>query len=110
MRKHEIPRESKNEGKILYFFSGRSIITTIIGMGVGLIAGYFLKVLLPTIGLPIAVAFFGLIGFLIGTVRIPEIASFPITKSLSGMYVDEAVMKYIKFKNRRSLKVLEKED
>ncbi len=110
MRKHEIPRESKNEGRILYFFTGRSILTTVIGIGLGFIIGSFLKVALSTWALIISLILFGGIGFLIGTVKIPEMASVPITKSLSGIYIDEAVVRYIAFKKRRSLKVLERED
>lgn len=110
MRKHEIPRESKNEGRILYFFTGRSIITTIIGILFGAFIGNFLNMLIQTVGMIIGIGLFGLIGFAIGAIKIPEISSFPITKSLSGMYIDEAIMKYIKFKQRRSLKILEKED
>lgn len=110
MQKHEIPRESENEGRILYIFTGRSIATTLIGLFIGLLIGTFLNKILPTLGMIIGAGLFGLIGFLIGVVKIPEIVSMPVTKSLSGMYVDEAIMKYIKFKQRRSLKVLEKED
>lgn len=110
MVKHEIPRESQNEGRILYFFTGRSILTTIIGIVVGVVIGSFLNIVIPRIGMIIGVVLFGIIGFLVGAVKIPEIATFPMTKSLSGMYVDEAIIKYIKFKNRRSLKILEKED
>lgn len=110
MRKHEIPRESKNEGRILYIFNGRSMLTTIIGIFLGFLIGTFLGIVLPTYGMIISVILFGLIGFMIGTVKIPEIATIPITKLIGGMYIDEAVMKYVKFKKRRSLKILEKED
>lgn len=110
MQKHEIPRESKNEGKILYFFNGRSILTTLIGMAIGFMIGYILNNFIPTIGMIIGLGLFGAIGFMVGTVKIPEIISLPITKSISGMYIDEAIVKYIKFKKRRSLKILKEED
>ncbi len=110
MRKHEIPRESQNEGRILYIFNGRSILTTIIGIIIGIIVGSFLKAVFSTIGMIVLVVILGGMGFAIGTMKIPEIHSFPITKSISGMYIDEVIMKYIKFKQRRSLKVLEKEE
>ncbi len=110
MRKHEIPRESKGEGRILYFFTGRSMITTLIGMAFGLILGAVLNTVGPKWLMFIPIVLFGVIGFMIGTIKIPEIKSIPITKSVSGLYVDEMVLKYIKFKKRRSLKVLEKEE
>ena len=110
MQKHEIPRESKNEGKILYIFDGRSIITTVIGIVIGLIIGIFVSAFFPTYGMLISAILFGVLGFLLGTIKIPEITNIPVTKLVSGMYVDEAIMKYIKFKKRRSLKILEKED
>ena len=110
MRKHEIPRESQNEGRILYIFNGRSILTTIIGIVFGFVVGIVLKMALPKLGMPISLILFGLIGFGVGTIKIPEINTFPVTKSIGGMYIDEAILKHMKFKKRRSLKVLEKEE
>ncbi len=37
MRTYEIPRNYKGESRILYIFSTKALIYTIIGMGIGLI-------------------------------------------------------------------------
>lgn len=110
MRKHEIPRESKNEGRILYFFNGRSMISTLIGIVLGLFIWFFISFALPTWFMFVVLGIFGGIGFLVGAVKIPEMNLIPVTKSISGLYLDEAIFRYIKFKKRRSLKVLKEEE
>ena len=39
MRKHEIPRKKQNETRIFVIFSIRSLISTVIGVFVGLVIG-----------------------------------------------------------------------
>lgn len=111
MQKHEIPRESKSEGRILYFFTGQSILTTIIIGLIGLLLGYVLRLIFGADWiLFVCVGVFGVIGFILGAIKIPEIKTIPFTKNISGLYTHEAVLRYIKFKQRRSLKVLKEKE
>lgn len=48
------------------------------------------------------VGFFGLIGFAIGTFKIPESANFEITKKTGGENIDEVIVRAIKFKNKKN--------
>ena len=48
------------------------------------------------------VGFFGLIGFVIGTFKMPESANFEITKKTGGENIDEVILKAIKFKNKKN--------
>lgn len=110
MRKHEIPREAKGEGRILIFFNLQSIITTVIGLVIGLILGSIVSMFAGKVGFIVMLAAFGILGFIVGAVKIPEIKTMPITKSVNGLYLHQVVIRYIKFKQRRSLKTLKREE
>ena len=86
MRTYEIPRNYKGEGRILYIFSTKALI-------------YFLLKMLgfSTAGLIITVIF-GVIGFAIGTLKVPESGSFKITKMTGGENIDDVILRWIKFK------------
>lgn len=106
---HEIPVDSKSETRLLVIFSLRALATTAIGLMLGLIIGIVFSIFFSsTQSKFIFAAVFGVIGFLIGTFKIPEINKIPITKEVSGMYVYEAVFAYMKFKSRRKLYVYSK--
>lgn len=63
MATHYIPRNVKGEGRLLYIFSTKSLITTAVGGSVGLIFYFIFKILaLDTVGW-ILFAFFAVIGF-----------------------------------------------
>lgn len=48
------------------------------------------------------VGIFGLIGFAIGTFKIPESNQFEITKKAGGLNIDEVIIKLIKFKQKKN--------
>lgn len=99
MQTYEIPRNYKGEGRILYIFSTKGLIFTAVGAGIGLIVYLIFKILgLSTIGI-IAILIFGLIGFCIGTLKVPENANFEITKKTGGESIDDVILRWIKFKN-----------
>lgn len=45
---------------------------------------------------------FGLIGFAIGTFKVPESNNFEITKKTGGEDIDEVILRAIKFKNKKN--------
>lgn len=101
MRTYEIPRNYKGEGRILYIFSTKGLIYTCIGAGVGLIFYFIFKMLgFTTVGL-ILTLIFAVIGFGIGTLKVPESSSFEITKKAGGENIDDVIFRWIKFKNGR---------
>lgn len=98
MQSYEIPRNYKGEGRILYIFSTKGLIYTCAGAGIGLIFYFILKILgFGIVGLIITLLF-ALIGFVIGTLKIPESNAFEITKKTGGENIDDVILRWIKFK------------
>ena len=50
----------------------------------------------------IIIGIFGFIGFAIGTFKIPESNQFEITKKAGGLNIDEAIIRLIKFKQKKN--------
>ena len=110
MGTYYIPRNVKGESRILYIFSVKSLITTLIGGVVGFVF-YLIFVItgLDTLGW-ISIGLFGLIGFVVGTVKIPTLAGVPATKKIGGESIDQIILRYIKFKKTRKIYVYTKEE
>jgi len=111
MGTYNIPRNVKGEGRILFIFSTKSLITTCIGGVVGLIIYFIFSLIgLKSIGLIIA-AIFALIGYSIGMFKIPESGGLEITRKTGGENIDDVIIRYIKFKqNDKKLYVYTKEE
>jgi len=45
---------------------------------------------------------FGIIGFAIGTFKIPESPNFEITRKAGGENIDQAIIRLIKFKKKKN--------
>ena len=111
MGTYNIPRNVKGEGRILFIFSTKSLITTCIGGGVGLAIYFILSLVgLKSVGMVIALIF-ALIGYAIGMFKVPESSGLEITRKTGGENIDEVIMRYIKFKNKdKKLYVYTKEE
>lgn len=110
MATHYIPRNVKGEGRILYIFSTKSLITTAIGGGIGFLFYFIFKsVGLNSAGL-IILAVFALLGFGVGAVKIPEIAGLKFTRNIAGDSIDEVVLRLIKFKLNKKVYTYTKEE
>ena len=94
-----IPRDTKGEGKILMIFSKKSFLWTIGCASVALITIYplFAILKLSIIGM-IGVLLFGLIGFGIGSLKMPNSNNFEILRKTGGEDVDEILIRLLKFK------------
>lgn len=100
MGTYNIPRNVKGEGRILFIFSGKSLIYTVIGVGVGLpFYGLFSLMNLHIVGI-VAIAITALIGFVIGTFKMPSIGVFKFTKTVSGENIDDIIKRAILFKKK----------
>ena len=104
MGTYTIPRNLKGETRILYIFSVKSLITTAAGALIGLIFYFIFGVLLGIKPLGVTIlAIFALIGFGIGTIKIPTLSGLPFTKKIGGESLDEIIKRYILFKmNKKS--------
>jgi len=103
MKVHEIPRDYKGEGRILYIFTTKGLVFTTAGAGIGWIIYFITKNIFGTskIGL-ICMLIFGVIGYIIGTLKIPDNSSVKMLKKVGGEKIDQVIMRYIKFKKKKN--------
>lgn len=110
MATHYIPRNVKGEGRILYIFSTKALITTAIGGGIGFSFFFiFSAVGIKMVGI-ILLLIFALLGFAVGTVKIPAITGIKFTKNVAGDSIDDVVMRYIKLKMNKKIYTYTKEE
>lgn len=111
MGTYNIPRNVKGEGRILFIFSTKSLITTCIGGVIGLPMYFILSTLgLTTAGMVIT-GIFAFIGYAIGMFKVPEAGGLEITRKTGGENIDDVIKRYIKFKqNGKKLYVYTKEE
>lgn len=111
MGTYNLPRNLKGEGRILFIFSTKSIITTTIGAVCGLIFYLIFGAIgLKMVGIIITLIF-ALIGYGIGMLKVPESSGLSISKKVGGENIDDIIKRYIKFKkNSKKLYVYTKEE
>lgn len=102
MATHEIPRNVKGEGRILYIFSTKALIYTVIAAMIGLVFYWIFKQIgMTSIGIGF-LAVFALIGFVIGTFKVPELGNMAFTKKVGGENIDDVIKRAIKFKMKKN--------
>lgn len=100
MGTYNLPRSVKGEGRILFIFTGKSLIYAVVAGGVGLLFYFLLSMFgLNMVGLVITAVFAG-IGFAIGTFKVPDISKFEFTKKTGGENIDDIIKRAIKFKTK----------
>ena len=111
MGTYNLPRNVKGEGRILFIFSTKSIITTTIGAAFGLIFYLLFSLIgLKMIGIIITIIF-AAIGYAIGMLKVPESDGLEITRKTGGENIDDVIKRYIKFKkNNKKIYVYTKEE
>ena len=102
MRTYNVPRDVKGEGRILYVFSTKALIYTFIGV----VIGFFFYLILSVFDMDfvafIIIAILGLIGFCIGTFKVPESNAFSLTKNAGGEKIDDVILRMIRFKMKKN--------
>ena len=102
----------KGEGRFLYIFTTKGLIYT----AVGALIGFVFYLIFNSIGLkPLGITLlvvFALIGYAIGSIKIPETSTGKLGRNYAGDYIDEIVMKYLAFKKSKKIYVygIERED
>ena len=97
-----IPRDLKGEGRILTIFSYKALGYTAVGMVIGFIFYFIFKLIkLSMVGI-IIMAIFAIIGFCIGTFKMPSTKNFEITRKTGGEKIDEILARLIKFKMKKN--------
>lgn len=100
---YNIPRNTKGEGRFFYIFTTKALIVTAILAGTAffvfrLIGSLFNFKILGVIGAGI----FGVIGFIVTSFKIPDSNNFEITRKAGGEYIDQIIIRYIKFKMKKN--------
>lgn len=104
MASYYIPSNKlKGEGKILYIFTGKSLIATAIGALIGLIFYFLFSAFnLKIVGI-IIMLLFAVIGYVIVTVKIPANGNTRIEKNVGGETLYEIFLEYMNFKRNRKI-------
>ncbi len=102
MQTYEIPRDYRGEGRILYIFSTKGLIYTAGGIAIGLIFYFIFKLIKMTIIGIIITLIFGLIGFCIGSLKMPDSKKFKLTEKTGGEKIDDVILRYIRFKQKKN--------
>ncbi len=102
MGTYNLPRNVKGEGRILFIFSTKALIYSLIGVAIGLIFYFIFKTIGTSFIGVICVCVCGLIGFIIGTFKVPDSTAFEITKKTGGENIDEVIKRAIRFKMKKN--------
>lgn len=102
MGTYNLPRNVKGEGRILFIFSTKALIYTTVGASIGLLF-YFLTGLInmQIIGIIILIIL-ALLGFAIGTLKMPNTNAFEITKKTGGENLDDILKRLFRFKMKKN--------
>lgn len=111
MGTYNLPRNVKGEGRILFIFSNKSLITTCVGAAIGLVFYIIFKLMKLTMIGVILVVVFAVLGYSVGMFKMPDSNGLEITRKTGGENLDDIIKRYIKFKkNKRKLYVYTKEE
>lgn len=114
MNTYMIPREATNENRFL-FFSQEAAIFTLIGGVIGLVFVGLFQLLasmlgvetLKYIGWGICVLF-AVIGYCLGTFKLPETNAFDFLKKAGGESLYTIVKRVLKFRKNRKIYIFER--
>ncbi len=105
MGTHLIPRDVEGEGRILIIFTPQGLIGTLIGGLIGIVLyNIFAAVGAGIVGW-VAIGVFGLLGFIIGQVNVPDTNAMPLFKKVGGEAIWKVIVRYVKFKKTRKIYV-----
>ena len=110
MATHYIPKDLRGETRILIIFTVKSLITTAIFAGVGIIFFLIFNALQMKIVGIIILLLLALMGYGFGTIKIPRITGWRFTKNIEGDSMDEVFLRYIKFRGNKKVYSYTKED
>ena len=98
---YEIPRNVKGEGRILFVFSYKALIYTAAGALIGWPFYFLFKILAMAIVGVAIMAVLALIGFAIGTFKVPDTTAFEFTRKTGGEKIDDVIWRAIKFRKNK---------
>lgn len=111
MGTYNLPRSVKGEGRILFIFTGKSMLYTVIAGAFGIIFYLIFHAIgLTMVGIVITLIF-AVIGFIIGTLKMPNLSKFKFAQKTGGENIDDIIKRAIKFRTKgRKIYVYREED
>lgn len=110
MGTYMIPRNTKGEGRILFIFSTKALIYTVVGGLIGMPFYYMFKLMKMSVVGIVIIAILAFLGFSIGTFKFPNSEGLKITRLVGGENVDDVILRYIKFKRKKNKIYITKEE
>ncbi len=110
MGTYNLPRNVKGEGRILFIFTGKSMLYTVIAGAVGLLFYFIFSLLGWNMAGIITIVGFALIGFVIGTLKMPNLGKFKFSQKTGGENIDDIIRRAIKFKTKGKKLYIYKEE
>ena len=102
MGTYNLPRNVKGEGRILFIFTKKAMMWTAGATVAGGIVYFVMSMIgLKMIGLVIMLIF-ALLGFVIGTFKVPNISGANWTRVNAGENLDDIILRAIKFKQKNN--------
>ncbi len=100
-----VPRSAKGETRILYIFTVKSFITTIISGLIGAGLWYLFDKLfqIPMVPGLILTGIFGAIGFVIGAAKIPDSPIMGKFRKAGGETLLDIMIRFITFRKRKKI-------
>lgn len=109
-RTYTVPRNVKGETRLLYIFSVKSLITTIIGAAVGAPFFFLFSAMNLTFAGIILLVVCAIIGYFIGVLTIPDSPLFGNLRKAGGEKVSEILIRTITFYKRRKIYIYRYKD
>lgn len=100
MGTYYLPRNVKGEGRILFIFTAKSLIYSAVGGGIGFLFYLIFSLFQLDIVGYIIMGILALIGFCIGTFKMPEAQGLEFTRKTGGEKIDDVILRAIKFKQK----------
>lgn len=110
MGTYNLPRDVKGEGRILFIFTKKSLMWTAGAAIFGFVFYFIFAMLNMTVAGLIAMAVCALIGYAIGTFKVPNISGLAWTRATAGDNLDDVIFRAIKFKKKGNKIYIYKED
>ena len=103
-RTYSVPRSVKGETRLLYIFSIKSLLFTAGFAIVGLVIGYILRFIgLSGTVMLIITAVFGVIGFCVGALSIPDSPIVGNLRKAGGEPISDILIRTILFKGKKKI-------
>lgn len=106
-RSYTVPRSAKGESRILYIFTMKSFVTTLVGGIIGAII-YFIAKMFMEISIFTTIVIivpFAALGFAIGAAKIPDTPMMGPLQKAGGENVSDILWRVLTFKSKKKLYV-----